>query len=152
MSDDRLNELDGIIDEHRARKSRETTVKKKRETTHRNTRGRCLECLQEIVLPVLERFSARLNDKKHRTTVSHVGAVVTFRISPHSTQPNVMSTFTVRRADDDTIQVEGEISKVDGCAHHHRAFGPASQTVADLDQRWIEEHALSFIKQVLDVN
>jgi hypothetical protein len=152
MSDYRLNDLDGIIDAHRARKIRDATVKKKRETTAQGVSERWLEYLQEIVLPVLERFSARLNDKKHRTTVSHVGAVVTFSICPHSAQPNVTSTFTIRRGAADTIQLEGEISKVDGCAHHHRAFRPASQRIADLDQGWVEEHVLSFIKQVLDVN
>lgn len=152
MSDYRLNELDGIIDEHRARKIRETTVNEIRETTAKNFRERWLERLREIVLPVLERFSARLNDKDHRTTVSHVGAVVTFSICPHSAPPNITSTFIVRRIDSDTIQLEGEIVKVDGSAHHCRALRPASRKIADLDQRWVEEQALSFIKQVLDAN
>lgn len=152
MSDHRLNELDGIIDKHRARKIRDITVNKSRETTAENARERCMKCLQEMVLPVLERFSARLNDKKHRTTVSLVGPVVTFRICPDSAQQNLTSSFTVRRADSDTIQLEGEIANVDGRAHHHSAFRPASRKIADVDQQWVEEHALSFVKQVLDVN
>ena len=152
MSDYRLNELNGIIDEHRARKIRETTVKKNRETAAQNAHDRWLECLLAIVLPVLERLSDRLNDKKHRTTVSHEGAVVTFSMCPYSAQFNATSTFTIRRTDSDTIQLEGEISNIDGCAHHNKALRPASQKIADLDQRWVEEYALSFIKHVLDVN
>ena len=108
MSDYRLNELNGIIDEHRARKIRETTVKKKREATA--------------------------------------------QICPHSAQSNATSTLNIHRIDSDTIQLDGEISNIDGCAHHHRALQPASRKIPDLDQRWVEEHALTFIKQVLDVN
>lgn len=150
---DDWDELETLLDDFEERRAAELEARRKVEQGEARFRGECVEVLRTVVIPTFEAAGRSLSKRAHECTVTRRIADYDVPSADLTVRPYLPEEKWVRRSrlsmrcdGGEGFVVSGEVS----AAREEPVTLESARPLADVDEGFIREKVVEFVRAVLD--